>query len=277
MSGAARILAINGSHRGDRGRTRFLIDRLLAGAVAGGADCAVATLARQRIHRCVACDLCHAESSSATCPYWAKDDVRTVFDQMAAADLIVYATPVYVFGMSGLMKTFLDRFYALGDSRQLQLSRSGLMFHYVDPTICATPFVTLVCCDNVESATPRNVVHYFRTFSRFLDAPLVGELVSSGGGLIRHGRDRDPTAEFPRLSAVHAAYEQAGRELATIGRIRRGTQRQANREILPVPLFGVLKRLPNRPLKRLMIERARGMQASTRSAGAAEPRLTPQR
>jgi len=44
--------------------------------------------------------------------YDGKDDVRAVFKKMAEADLIIYATPVYVFGMSGLLKIFLERMYA---------------------------------------------------------------------------------------------------------------------------------------------------------------------
>jgi len=58
---------------------------------------------------------------------------------------------------------------------------------------------------------------------------------------------------------VYAAYEQAGRELAREGRIRYGTQRRANQEIIPVPFFGLLKRVPFKPLKRRFIEEARKM------------------
>jgi len=56
---------------------------------------------------------------------------------------------------------------------------------------------------------------------------------------------------------VYEAYEQARRELATEEHIRRSTERRANQEIVPVPLFGILKRL--RPFKRMMVERAREM------------------
>jgi multimeric flavodoxin WrbA len=34
-----KILAINGSHRGDQGHTRFLIDLVFRGARAAGAEC----------------------------------------------------------------------------------------------------------------------------------------------------------------------------------------------------------------------------------------------
>ena len=45
--------------------------------------------------------------------------------------------------------------------------------------------------------------------------------------------------------------------LATEGHIRCSTGRRANQEIVPLPLFGTLKRL--KPFKRVMVERAREM------------------
>jgi hypothetical protein len=65
--------------------------------------------------------------------------------------------------------------------------------------------------------------------------------------------------ELLQVLKVYAAYEQAGRELAREGRIRHATQRRANQEIIPLPFFGLLKRLPFKPLKRRFIEEARKM------------------
>jgi hypothetical protein len=239
-----RILAINASHRGDKGHSGFLIDKLVQGATKAGADCEVVTLARLKINRCLACQQCHTPAHHLRCVYDDRDDVRSVFMKMTMADLIIYATPVYLFGMSGLLKTFLDRMNATGDSLDMRLSKSGLMFHHIDSAICSKPFVTLVCCDNLENETPKNVLAYFRTFARFMDAPQVGVLVRSGGRLSGYGHDPDRLRRFPRLRDIYAAYDQAGRELATEGRIRHATQRRANQEIIPVPLFGFLKALP---------------------------------
>lgn len=255
-----KIIAINASHRGDKGHTRFLIDRLFEGASAAGAECEVVTLAALSMNRCLACGQCHTEKSYLHCVYDDKDDVRGVFNKMAEADLIIYATPVYVFDMSGLLKTFLDRMYATGDIFDFRLSERGLLFHHIDRAICSKPFVTLVCCDNLEDETPRNVLAYFRTYSRFMDAPQIGLLVRNGGLLSGHGHDPDLEKTVPKVVNVYAAYVQAGRELAIEGRIRRATQRRANREIVPAPLFGIMKRLPFKPLKKKIIEQAQKMQ-----------------
>ncbi len=252
-----RILALNASHRGDQGHTRFLIDRLFQGAKSAGAECEVISLARTKINRCLACDQCQAADHHLRCVYDDKDGVRAIFNKMAQADVIIYATPVYVFGLSGWLKTFLDRIHATSDSRQMTVSDSGLLFHHIDRTICAKPFVTLVCCDNLEVETPRNVLSYFRTFSRFMDAPQVGVLVRNGGRLSGYGRRVEEQARlFPKLPAIYAAFEQAGRELAQDGYIHRATERRANQEIIPVPFFGLLKRLPLKLVKRKFVAQA---------------------
>jgi len=249
-----KIVVINGSYRGDRGYTRYLIDKLLQGATEAGAECQVFTLSYLKINHCLACGQCQTAELHQKCVYDGKDDVQMIFNQMAEANIVVYATPVYVFGMSGLLKIFLERFYGRGNNGDMRISESGLMFHQIDHTICSKPFVTLVCCDSLENETPRNTTAYFRTFSRFLDAPQVGTLMRNGGWLSGHGQDPARKKQVPKISKVHAAYKQAGRELVTEGYIRRSTARQANQEIVPVPLFGILKHL--RSFKKVMIARA---------------------
>jgi hypothetical protein len=82
-------------------------------------------------------------------------------------------------------------------------------------------------------------------------------LVRNGGRLSGYGSDPEREKRFPIIQDVYAAYEQAGYELATEGRIRSTTQRQASQEIVPVPFFHLLKRLRFKPLKTKFLERAR--------------------
>ncbi len=262
-----KIVAINASHRGDQGYTRFLIDLLFQGASEADAECEVVTLARLRLNRCLACDACQQSvrlpidpaSFTPRCAWDAKDDAHWIFAKMAAADLLVYATPIQVFHISGLMKLFLDRLYAAGSSADLCLSQAGLMFHFVDHRIVSKPFVPLLCCNNLEAETPRNAVAYFRTFSHFMDAPLAGETVRNGGALAGHGKDARAAERFPRIREVYAAYLEAGRELARYGRIRKSTQRRANQEIVPMPLFCLWKRIPLQSVKRVFLHQAQKM------------------
>jgi multimeric flavodoxin WrbA len=236
-----------------------LIDKLFEGVAKAGAECNVVTLANLKINRCLACGYCQTEEHRFQCVYDGKDDVKMVFQKMRESDLLIYATPIYIFTMSGLLKTFIDRIYATGNVSDIRLSDSGLMFHHINRSLCSKPFVGLICCDNLETETPKNAVSYFKTFSKFMDAPLAGLLVRNAGGLAKMAEKPGSNIILPKLKEVYGAYKQAGQELAKEGRIRRLTQKKANQEIAPVPLFGLLKRMPFKSLKRKFVERARIM------------------
>ncbi len=252
-----KILAINSSYRGDNGHTRFLIDKLFKGAMEFGAECEVVTLSKIKINICKACDICQTEKHYLKCVFEDKDDVKIIFNKMANADIIVFATPVYLFGISSLMKVFLDRMHSKGDKNDLKISKNGLIFHQMNKSICSKPFITLICCDNVEDETPKNVLSYFKTYSKFMDAPQIGTLIRNAGSLTGHGKEPDKEKKFPRIYDVYNAYEQAGRELVEYGKINGKTQRKANQEIIPLSFFKFIKKI--KTLKKQFIERAQEM------------------
>jgi len=252
-----KILAINGSYRGEKGHTHFLLENLFRGARSAGAECEEIILAKHKINRCLACDECHSPGHFLECAYANRDDVASIFEKMKAADLLIYASPTYIIGISGLMKIFIDRMYSTSNIRELRITRSGLFFHHIDPELCSKPFAVLICCDNLDAEMPRSTRTFFRAYARFMDAPLVGMLIRNGGLLAAYGEGSANSRVQARLVKIYSAYEQAGADLAKSGRIRSSIQKLANRELIPVPLFGVLKRML--PFKRVMVERAREM------------------
>lgn len=63
-------------------------------------------LASFRIQTCLGCRLCFDRDEHA-CPH--KHDVGTIHEMLRAADLLVFAFPVYVEDVSGLVKNWIDR------------------------------------------------------------------------------------------------------------------------------------------------------------------------
>lgn len=244
-----KILALNGSHRGNKGVTQALINELAAGARSRGVEFETVVLAGKKIEQCLGCEVCHTERSYLRCVFEEKDDVKDIFRKMAEADIIVYATPIYVLTMSGLMKRFLDRINSTGDISKLTVSRKGLFFHHIDRAICSKPFVALTVCGNIEDETPRNVVSYFKTFSRFTDAPMVGALTAKCGFLLA----KEGTEAPPGKEAVFEAFRQAGKELADRGRISRGTMKRASRLVVDIP-FAVKALMKFKPLRAKLVE-----------------------
>jgi multimeric flavodoxin WrbA len=235
MNTTLKIVALNGSHRGEKGYTRFLIDKLFAGAAKAGAICETIDLKNYCINSCIACRKCHSANHYLKCVFDDKDDVHLIFEKMRDADILVFATPVYIFNMTGLMKTFLDRITSTADSGIMALSESGLFFHHIDKKLISKPFVLITTQDNFENATSDNIISYFHTFSKFLDAPIAGIIRRKSGKLVGHGMDQERENRFPEIREVYAAIENAGTELVRFGKISKATEKKTNRNVIQMP------------------------------------------
>jgi multimeric flavodoxin WrbA len=230
-----KIIAINGSHRGRNGYTHFLINKLFEGAVKAGAQCETIVLAEKKIKPCLGCHVCQSENSYLKCVYNDKDDVTDLFNKIRESDIIIFATPIYIFTMSGLLKTFLERMASTADSSIRTVSKSGLLFHNIDTGLFSKPFVLLTCQDNMEDETYNSVVTYFKTFSRFMDAPMVGTLNRKSSSLAEKGKDKIKEDNFPGIIKIYEQISKAGEELAIKGRITAKTQKLSNQNIIQIP------------------------------------------
>ena len=99
-----KILGICGSPRGNKSQTRAMLDALLAGAKAKGAEVECVDLGKVRIGFCQACEACHKGPDCVL-----NDDGRLILQRMLEADGIVLASPVYLDHVTAQMKALLDR------------------------------------------------------------------------------------------------------------------------------------------------------------------------
>lgn len=101
-----KILAINGSPKGTKSNTDLILQPFLQGAVQAGADTETVYLSECTINPCSGCMSCWF-STPGECVH--KDDMNQLLEKFKNSDLIVYASPLYTYTVSGLMKTFMDR------------------------------------------------------------------------------------------------------------------------------------------------------------------------
>ena len=99
-----KIVAIMGSPRGMKGNTGRLLQSLLDGAEAAGAQTEVHSITRLTVKPCVACDTCHRTGRCAI-----NDDFQMLWESMTAADAIVLASPNYIVSVTAQLKALLDR------------------------------------------------------------------------------------------------------------------------------------------------------------------------
>ncbi|EKQ51568.1 MULTISPECIES: flavodoxin family protein [unclassified Clostridium] len=230
-----KILAINSSLRGKKGFSKVLIDRLFDGAESKGAECEVIHLADLKINRCIDCQVCQRPDHFLKCAFHDKDDVNLIFQKMRKADLILFATPIYTFGISSLLKTFIERYYCTANVSTFHVTKSGLFFHHTDHDICGKPFAALIVYDNLEDEMYKNIFSYFKTYAKFSEAEMVGTLIRKSAGMF-HSNIKE-AKNNPVIDRVFTAYTQADRELATQKRISTSTEKKANEPIIKIPFF----------------------------------------
>jgi multimeric flavodoxin WrbA len=104
-----RILTILGSPK-KHGNTADVLGRFEA-LVAPRHEVEHINLADGALHGCLGCNACQRVADKPGCVQ--KDATASIIERVLAADLVVYATPLYAWSFSAQMKALLDREYCL--------------------------------------------------------------------------------------------------------------------------------------------------------------------
>lgn len=98
-----RILVLSTSPR-IGGNSETLADVFIKGAEEAGHETKKICLYDKKIEFCKGCLACQTTGKCIL-----RDDAERIIAQMKAMDVLVFATPIYFYEMSGQMKTLLDR------------------------------------------------------------------------------------------------------------------------------------------------------------------------
>ena len=96
---------INGATR-INGNTEILIDMIMNGAGDTGVKIERFDLRKRRIGNCMGCYHCYNNSDCAI-----QDDMQKIYNAINRSELIIFASPLYWWTVTGIMKTFIDRLY----------------------------------------------------------------------------------------------------------------------------------------------------------------------
>ena len=104
---AKNILILSTSPR-RKGNSAALAEAFAEGAHEAGNHAEVVTLCDMKLEFCRGCLACQKTGRCII-----NDDVRDLLPKIHDADVLIFATPIYYYEMSGQMKTLLDRANAL--------------------------------------------------------------------------------------------------------------------------------------------------------------------
>lgn len=180
-----RVLGVVGSPRRG-GNTETLVDEVLRGAQAAGAQVEKVILSDLDIAPCEACDACKDTGECITV-----DAMEELFSRMAESQVWVLGTPVYWWGPSAQFKTFIDRWYSKAHrDEDLALFKSKRV-------------VLVVPMGDSDPCTARHVVGMMQDALNYVGAELFATALAPGV---------NDAGEVSRCEQVLAAAYRAGSE-----------------------------------------------------------------
>lgn len=155
-----KITILEGSPH-ESGSSNMLAREFARGALEHGHDVAEIDVAHSDIHPCIGCGRCGMDG-----PCVFDDYNACVRDALLESDMVVFATPVYYFGMSAQLKAAIDRFY----SYTTRLAGKGLKAALVT-----------AAWDADEDVMPCIVAHYEK-LCRYMNFSDMGKILGLGCG-----------------------------------------------------------------------------------------------
>lgn len=169
-----RIVVLESSPNKD-GSSNLLAKEFIRGAEEAGHRGQIIDVAHANVHPCTGCIHCGYEG-----PCVQQDDVDGIRRKILEADMMVFVTPLYYYGMSAQLKTLIDRFCAFNSSIQGKKMKSAL----------------LTVAWNRDNWTFDALEAHYRTLVRYLNLEDMGMVLGRGCGTPAMTQQ----SKFPKLA-----------------------------------------------------------------------------
>lgn len=223
-----RILIVNGSPRGARGNTHVITQAFAEGAEKAGAHVETVLLVEKDIRHCRGCFTCWRVTPG-RCVI--RDDMDELLERLVAADVVVFAMPLYVDNVTGLMKDFMDRLIPLVDPH-FDKDESGECRHPMRKPR-TWKFVVISNSGFPEQSQFQVLRLLFRRFSRNTFGELAGEIYRGAGELL----SAPNVLLKPIIASYKKALRKAGAELVDTGRLSEQTMADLEKPLVPEHLY----------------------------------------
>lgn len=219
-----KIIVFNGSPRAEKSNTHIMVEEFSKGARQAGADIENIFLAKKNIHNCIGCFSCWIKTPG-VCVF--KDDMAEFLEKCLNSDIVVFACPVYVGSVTGIMKNFIDRMLPLADPHfeknktgtYKHVSRYKKEFKTVLISNCGFP-------EQTHFKYFRNVFEYMADNS---EMEIIAEIYRGGGEILN--------VKNPFLNVIIGQYkkllQKAGKEVVENLTLSEETKKELEKPIIP--------------------------------------------
>jgi multimeric flavodoxin WrbA len=216
-----KILGVLGSPRPKRSNTGRLLKEFMRGAQTEGAETEIIFLKEKNIHPCQGCYTCFAKTPG-VCVF--KDDMPELMEKVKNSDILVYATPLYNYTMTALMKAFMERLIPLHDPHLVKRRGTyGLAQRYK----VGRKMVLISTCGFPELSQFDALRQVFKIMESNGVVPLVGEILVPAAEAVL---SQECLREY--IQRMLEAVRRAGAEVVRDGKISKKTESAIQEKII---------------------------------------------
>lgn len=158
-----KILILNGSPRLN-GNTAALIDSFISGANESGHTITKFVLQQMNIHPCLGC---YGGGKNSQSPCVQKDDMDKIYPYYKEADIVVLASPMYYWSISGQLKCAFDRLFAVTECDP----------KYISPK---KDCIMLMAAEGADDENFEPVLHYYNSLLHHMGWNDIGKVFAGG-------------------------------------------------------------------------------------------------
>lgn len=227
-----KILAINSSPRtGAQSKTELMLNHLVQGMREAGASVEVVNLCEKKINDCIGCFTCWTRTPGQCIQ---EDDMTAeIFPKWRAADLVVYASPLYYHTMNSSMSRFRERTLPAVQPF-FEVSDAGEVFHPLRYQVPAMVYLS-VCGFPRESEFDALSEYLHHTSHK--DMTIVAEIYRSAAESMTRPFYKE------KLDDILEATEQAGRQIVQKMEVAPDTMARIRQPLVDPELFAQLGNL----------------------------------
>jgi multimeric flavodoxin WrbA len=217
-----KLLVVQGSPNGAHGNTEVLVQAFIEGArSAGGIITDTLYLKEKNIKHCIGCFACWIRTPGVCVHH---DDMAELLLKVREAEVLVLATPLYYYTVSGFLKDFMDRTLPL--SQPFMEVKGELCTHPPRYTSGLSRMVVISNCGFPEQGHFSGLKETFRVMAHGDGNEIKGMVCCAGGGMLK-SKDRRES-----LSWYLDAMKKAGVDVVKEGKISDATTAILDRPLM---------------------------------------------
>ncbi|BCZ45634.1 flavodoxin family protein [Clostridium gelidum] len=223
-----KVLAINGSPKGQFGNTEVILKPFLEGCTEAGAEIEIIYLKDKKIKHCIGCFNCWTKTPG-KCIH--KDDMEELLEKISKSDIMVYATPLYYYTVTGIMKDFMDRMLPLNNR---EIVKVGDSYSHPSRLKRGVPVKT-VLISNCGFPGEYNFSGLLETFKVMTKGNLAAYILCGQGGILSSVNKNDMLKKM--YAPFFSALRSAGKEVVNLGYIEAETQAIIDKEVIDPEIY----------------------------------------